>query len=162
MPWRRSFNRVSIPHDGLAWNLSLLVLNEDETLDSMWVGVQHRAAITGPDFVDVSANGVLMHGLILVPPPPAPVPAPLNDPFEDWLLRDMAQWSSDTQVFSTTQGLTQAHWSDHPTQKFEGKRTNQTGAQLTLFLSVQTTNDGTAEFRENMQTRVHVEAFILD
>lgn len=162
MPWRRSFNQISIPHDDTAWALELLLLQPEETLDSMWVGVSHRMGLWGPTFSDPADISVLMHGMILVEPAPTPVPAPLNDPFADWLLREMAQWSSDTQLWSTADGVIGFHWSHHPTKKLEGRRRNETGDNLSLWLSMQTTTQSSLEFRENMRTTVHVEAFILD
>lgn len=162
MPWRRSFTQTPIPHSGTAWNLPLLIVQPDETLDSMWVGVSHRMGLWGPQFTDPASYSVLMHGLTLVGPSPAPVPAPLSDPFSDWLLRDMAQWSSDSQFWSNTEGIVGFHWSHHPTTKYEGRRRNDTGDDLTLYLSVETTPESSTEFRENMRTTAHVEAWIRD
>ena len=161
MPWRRSFGSVTTGHAADVWYIELLVLQPGETLDSMWVGVQHRRGWRGPSFGEPSGSSVLMHGMVLVPPPPAPVPVPLSDPFEDWLMRDMAQWESDSAIWSMQDGAVGFWWSNHPTRKYEGRRRNDTSADLHLYLSVQSTPPAEADFTENMITRTHVEAFIL-
>lgn len=162
MPWRRTFGRTLPGHAVDLWHQELLILQPGETLDSMWVGVQHRRGWRGPSFGEPSGASVLMHGLILVPPPPAAVPAPLTDIAADWLLRDMAQWSSDSAPWTLSEGAVGFWWSNHPTQKYEGKRRNDTGQNLHLYLSMQSTTPPEPDFTENMVTRCHVEAFILD
>lgn len=162
MPWRRSFESVGGPHSSQVWFMDLLVLQPGETLDSMWVGVQHRRGWRGPSFAEPSGDSVLLHGMILSEPAPAAVPAPMSDPFADWLLRDMAQWQSDSAIWSLQEGAVGFWWSNHPTRKYEGRRRNDTAGDLHLYLSMQSTAPAEADFTENMVTRCHVEAFIRD
>lgn len=158
--WRRSWNRSSIPHDDTVWALPLVNLLPGETLLAMWLGVHHEMGFWGPEISNPQNGAVQIHGMILVPPPPTPVPAPLSDPGEDWLMREMAQWRADQVLWTTSDGLVGTHHSLHPTTKFEGQRRNDTEDTLTLHLSVQTTTESTLEFREFTISTVHVEALI--
>lgn len=158
--WVRSFNSVSVPHDGQRYFLELLVLPPGRTLTTMHVGVQHifGYGASGPSGETSVAGMVMMHGLILVPNGD-PVPPPLDEPFEPWLLREMAQWEFATAGRDSTDNMQDIAYSRHPTKQLDGQRHNSGTVDQELILSVQMTpNSRYLRVREDMRTMVHVEA----
>lgn len=158
--WVRSFNRVSIPHDGQRYFLPLLILPPGRTLTTMHVGVNHHFGYSqaNPSGETGIAAMVMMHGLIVIAEG-APVPPPLDEPFEPWLLREMAQWEYAIAGRASNDTHQEVCYSRHPTKQLDGQRHNSTATNQELVLSVQMTPDSRfLRVREEMRTAVHVEA----
>lgn len=161
MPWRRTFESIAVPHDDERWATELMVLQPDETLRGMWVGIDHSFGLYGPDLLLPEGGSVLLHGLALVADGVSP-PFPADDPFADWLLRDRAQWTH-TQSYWSGDGPLGTMWSHHPTKKYDGQRRNDTGANLILHLANQLVlTPNSTDFATFCRTRINVEAWISD